>query len=89
MADYIPGMMSFFFADDLAVVLSGHIRLRFSNQCIDLERRLQVFLDQLEFYSILAVQPINYMKSKATFSACTVKHPNLLPHVHCGNHAIE
>ena len=89
MADYVPGVISFFSADDLAAVLAGQIGLRFSDQCIDLERRLQVFLDQLEFYSILAVQPINYTKTKAMFSARAVKYPNPLPQVCCGNHVIE
>ena len=89
MADYVSGAMFFFFADDLAAVLSGQIGLRFSDQCVDLERHLQVFLDQLEFYSILAVQPINYMKTKAMFSARAIKYPNPFPQVHCGNHVIE
>ena len=89
MAYYIPGVTSFFFVDDLAAVLSGQIGLRFSDQCIDLERRLQVFLDQLEFYSILAVHPINYMKTKAMFLVRAVKYPNPLPQVRCGNHVIE
>ncbi|CAF3942514.1 unnamed protein product, partial [Rotaria sp. Silwood1] len=69
MADFLPGAMSFFFADDLAAVLADRIGIRFTDQCIDLERRLQKFLDDLEFYSILSVQPINYSKTQAMFSA--------------------
>ncbi|CAF1271166.1 unnamed protein product [Rotaria magnacalcarata] len=89
MADYIPGAMSFFFADDLAAVLAGQIGIRFTDQCIDLERRLQIFLDQLEYYSILAVQPINYSKTQAMFSARAVGYPNPMPKVQCGDNLIE
>ncbi|CAF2948771.1 unnamed protein product [Rotaria sp. Silwood2] len=89
MADYLPGAMSFFFADDLAAVLAGQIGIRFTNQCIDLEYRLQNFLDQLELYSILSVQPVNYSKTQAMFSARAVSYPNPLPQVHCGDHSLE
>jgi hypothetical protein len=64
MAEFIPGAMSFFFADDLTAVLAGQIGVRFTDQCIDLERRLQTFVEQLELYSILAVQPITMLKPK-------------------------
>ncbi|CAM4829733.1 unnamed protein product [Rotaria magnacalcarata] len=89
MTDFIPGAMSFFFSDDLATVLAGQIGIRFTDQCIDLERRLQSFLDQLEFYSILSVQPINYAKTQAMFSARAIGCPNTMPQVHCGDHKIE
>ncbi|CAF4533670.1 unnamed protein product [Rotaria socialis] len=89
MADYIPGAMSFFFADDLAAILAGQIGIRFTDQCIDLGRRLQSFLDQLEFYSILSVQPINYAKTQAMFSARAIGYPNPMPQVRCGDHKIE
>ncbi|CAF4592411.1 unnamed protein product, partial [Rotaria sp. Silwood2] len=89
MADYIPGAMSFFFADDLAAVLAGQIGVRFTDQCVELERRLQTFLDQLELYSILAVQPINYSKTQVMFSARAIGYPNPLPPVHCGDHMVE
>jgi hypothetical protein len=89
MADFIPTAMSFFFADDLAAVLAGQIGIRYTDQCIDLERRLQSLLDQLEFYSILAVQPINYSKTQVMFSACAIGYPNPMLKLHCGNHPIE
>ncbi|CAF3816667.1 unnamed protein product [Rotaria sp. Silwood1] len=79
MADFIPGAMSFFFADDLAAVLAGQIGLKFTEQCVDLERRLQKFFEQLEFYSILAVQPINYSKTQFMFSARAVCYRNPMP----------
>ncbi|CAF4305097.1 unnamed protein product [Rotaria magnacalcarata] len=89
MTDYIPGAMSFFFSDDLAAVLAGQIGIRFTDQCIDLERRLQSFLDQLEFDSILFVQPINYTKTQAMFLARAIVYPNPMTQVHCGDHKIE
>ena len=89
MADFFPGAMSFFFADDLAAVLAGRIGVKFTEQCIDLERRLRTFLEQLEFYSILAVQPINYSKTQVMFSARALYYPNPMPHLTCGGQTLE
>jgi hypothetical protein len=89
MADYIPAAMSFFFADDLAAVLAGQMGEQFTKQCIALERRLQTFLEQLEFYSLLAMQPINYTKTQGMFSARAINYPNPMPVLQCGNHALE
>ena len=89
MADFIPGAMCFFFADDLAAVLAGQIGIKYTDQCVDLERRLQTFVQQLEFYSVLAVQPINYAKTQAMFSARAVCYPNPMPQLRCGDHSIE
>ena len=89
MADYIQPAMSFFFADDLAAVLAGRIGIRFTDQCLDLERRLHVFFTQLEFYSLLAVQPINYSKTQTMFSARSVCYPNPMPQLRCGDQTIE
>ncbi|CAF3391072.1 unnamed protein product [Rotaria socialis] len=89
MADFIPGAMSFVFADDLAAVIAGQIGIRFTDQCIDLERRLHTFFEQLEFYAILDIQPINYSKAQVMFSARAVCYPNPLPQVHCGDHKVE
>ena len=89
MSDFIPGAMSFFFADDLAAVLAGRIGIRFTDQCLDLERRLHTVLEELELYSILAVQPINYSKTQAMFSARAIGYPNPMPQLMCGGHSIE
>ena len=89
MGDFLPMAMSFFFADDLAAVLAGQIGLRFTDQCIDLERRLHSFLERLEAYSILAVQPINYSKTVAMFSARAINYPNPMPALRCGGQSIE
>ena len=88
-SNFLPGAMCFFFADDLAAVLAGQIGIRFTDQCIDLERRLQVFLEQLEFYSVLAVQPINYSKTQAMFSARAVCYHNPMPQLRCGEQQLE
>jgi hypothetical protein len=89
MADFILSAMSFFFADDLSAVLAGQIGICYTDQCIDLERRLQTFLKQLEFYSTLAVQPINYSKTQAMFSARAVNYPNPMQRLRRGDHSIE
>lgn len=89
MAEFLPGAMSFFFADDLAAVIAGQIGIKFSEQCMDLEKRLQAFFSQLEFYSILACQPINYSKTQVMFSARAVCYPNPMPELICGGHKIQ
>ena len=86
---FIPGAMSFFFADDLAAVLAGQIGVRLTTQCIDLERRLQFCTKKLEYYSILAVQPINYSKTQVMFSARAVGYPNPMSYLCCGDQTIE
>ena len=45
MAEYIPTTMSFVFADDLAVVLAGQMGIKYTEQCLDLERRLSTFME--------------------------------------------
>ena len=89
MENFIPQAMSFFFADDLAAVLAGQMGIRYTDQCIDLERRLHSFLGQLEAYSILAGQPLNYPKTQAMFSARAILYPNPLPDLKCGDQTIE
>ncbi|CAF1081872.1 unnamed protein product [Adineta ricciae] len=88
-AQFLPRAMCFFFADDLAAVLADHMGVKFGLQCIDLERRLHTFFEQLEFYSILAVQTINYAKTQAMFSVRAVKYPDSMPKLQCGGHPIE
>jgi hypothetical protein len=56
---------SFMFADDLAAVLAGNIGDKYTSQCLDLERKLKIFLDNLEHYAVLSVQPVNLSKTKA------------------------
>ena len=48
MAKFLMMVMSFFFADDLAAVIAGQIGILFTDQCLDLERRLHSFGEQLE-----------------------------------------
>ncbi|CAF1341628.1 unnamed protein product [Didymodactylos carnosus] len=65
MGDFLNYCSSFLFADDLAAVLAGRIGVRYTEQCIDLERRLKLLCDQLEFYAILSVQPKYVGKNEA------------------------
>jgi Reverse transcriptase (RNA-dependent DNA polymerase) len=64
-----------FFADDLACVMSGRIGVKYTQQCIDLEIRLKELIDYLEFYAILALQPINYDKTVGLWSARAIGAP--------------
>ena len=57
------------FADDLAAAIAGNIGSKFRNQCLELERKLKVFIDNLEYYAILTVQPVNFSKTEALWSA--------------------
>lgn len=85
MSEFLPNAMSFFFADDVAAVVAGKMVEQFTVQCIDLERRLKKLFEHLEFYAILSVQPINYSKTVAMFSALAVNYPNPMPQLRCGN----
>ncbi|CAF1592447.1 unnamed protein product, partial [Didymodactylos carnosus] len=78
---FIPEAMSFLFADDLAAVLAGQIGIKFTQQCIDLEKRLHIFFEQLEFYAVLTVQRINCIKTKGMFSARAINYPNPMPDI--------
>ncbi|CAM4744803.1 unnamed protein product [Rotaria magnacalcarata] len=75
MGDFLGGCMSHFFADDLAAILAGNIGSKFTSQCIDLERKLKIFLENLEYYSILTSQPINYNKTEGLWTARAVGAP--------------
>ncbi|CAF1400016.1 unnamed protein product, partial [Rotaria magnacalcarata] len=75
MGDFLGGCMSHFFADDLAAILAGNIGSKFTSQCIDLERKLKIFLENLEYYSILTSQPINYNKTEGLWTTRAVGAP--------------
>ncbi|CAF2020372.1 unnamed protein product [Rotaria magnacalcarata] len=75
MGDFLSFCLSYSFADDLAAVLAGSIGMKYSNQRIDFERKLQLFFEYLEFYSVLTVQPINYTKTEALWSARAIGRP--------------
>ena len=75
MGQFLSWCSSHFFADDFAAIVSGQIGKRFTNQCLDLEKRLKLFLNQLEYYSSLSVQPINFSKTEAIFSARAIGLP--------------
>ncbi|CAF4586909.1 unnamed protein product, partial [Rotaria socialis] len=53
MPDFLSWCTSHFFADDLAAILAGQIGIKYSKQCLDLEKKLKLFVDQLEYYCLL------------------------------------
>jgi hypothetical protein len=71
----LSGCVSHFFADDLAAIVGGQIGIGYTSQCLDLEKRIKVFLNDLEYYSCLTDQPINLNKTEALFSARAVSGP--------------
>ena len=73
-----------FFADDLAGILAGQLGIKYSSQCLDLEKRIKSFIDNLEYYSCLTDQPINLSKTEAMFSARAIGHPNFDIHFSYG-----
>ena len=89
MANFFPGDTSFCFVDGLAAILVGRMGVKFTEQCIDLERRFQMFLAQLEFYSTLTVQAINHFKTQVVFSARAVCYPNPMPDLAYGDQTLE
>jgi len=64
------------FADDLVGVISGQMGIKYSTQCLDLEKRCKRFIDYLEYYSVLTNQPINLEKSVVMFSARAIGYPH-------------
>ncbi len=64
MWSYLQSFLTNFFADDLACIVGGMIGVKYSRQCLYLEEKLKKLFDYFDFYSILAVQPINYQKTE-------------------------
>ncbi|CAF4035626.1 unnamed protein product, partial [Adineta steineri] len=75
MGQFLSSCTSHFFADDVAAILAGQMGVRFTDQCLDLEKRVKSFLDRLEFYSCLSDQPLNRSKTDALFSARAIGLP--------------
>ena len=75
MGDYLGGCLSHFFADDLAAIVAGGIGIRYSDQCLELEKKLNVFFRNLEAYSSLNCQPINYSKTEGLWTARAIGSP--------------
>ncbi|CAF3245129.1 unnamed protein product [Rotaria socialis] len=78
MCSSLSGCINHFFADDLAGIMAGQLGINYSSQCLDLEKRIKVFLDNLDYYSCLTDQPINFNKTKAMFSARAIGHPKFV-----------
>lgn len=73
---FLSWCSSHLFADDLAATAAGQIGVKYSVQCLDIERRLKQLLVQLEAYSILCAQPINIKKTEAMWSARAIGSPS-------------
>ena len=69
MGQFLSECTSHFFADAVAAILADQLDLRYTDQCIDLEKRIKSFLHSLDYYSCLADQPLNTTKTEAMFSA--------------------
>ena len=67
--------------------LPGSIGMKFSSQCPDLERKLQLFYENLEYCSDLTIQPINYSKTEAAWSARAIGSPQI--EISSSNHKIQ
>ncbi|CAF2097413.1 unnamed protein product [Rotaria magnacalcarata] len=89
MSDAFPMAMSFLFADGVAATIAGQMGIKYTDPCIDLEKRLASFFNHLEYYSVLSVQPINYKKTHAMWTARAVSYPNPMPILKCGEHIIS
>jgi len=77
MSSFLSNFTSHCFADDVAYIISGQIGLRYSDQCLDLEKRIKSLLDLLEVYSVLTDQPLNYEKTEAMFSSRAIGAPKI------------
>jgi hypothetical protein len=49
--------------------------MKYSAQCLDLEKKLKLFLDNFEYYATLTAQPINYSKTEGLCSARAIGSP--------------
>ena len=87
LSEFLGCCSSHLFADDLAAIMAGAIGMKFSAQCIELESKLKLFFDKLEYYCILTAQPINYPKTHGFFSARTVTKPKI--ELKCGEIEID
>ncbi|CAF4345612.1 unnamed protein product, partial [Rotaria sp. Silwood2] len=81
----LAGCISHLFADDLAGIVTGQLGIKYTYQCLDLEKRLKVFIDHLEYYSCLTDQPINTNKTQALFTTRAIGHPKFDIHFNSGS----
>ena len=49
--------------------MSGQVGLKYTPQCIDVEKILKAFIEKLEYYTLLTAQSINYTKTEEIWSA--------------------
>jgi len=51
MWSYLQNSLPNFFADDLACVVGGMMGVKYSHQCLDIERKLKNLFEYLEYYN--------------------------------------
>ncbi|CAF1031463.1 unnamed protein product [Didymodactylos carnosus] len=56
--------------------MARRIGVRYTEQRLDLEKRLKLFFERLEAYATLTVQPINYQKTEALWPARALGPPD-------------
>ena len=49
--------------------------VKYSRQCLALEEKLKKLFEYLEYYTTLAVQPINYKKTELLWTARVIGKP--------------
>ena len=81
---FLSTCTSHFVTDDLAGIVADQLGLNYTSQCLDLEKRIKIFLDQLVYYSCLTDQPMNTSKTEALFSACKIGSPKFDIHFNYG-----
>jgi len=89
MEDFIAMAMSFFFCWRSCCCNSCSNWNSFRWSIFRFRTSITFFLECLEFYAILSVQPINYVKTNAMFSARAISYPNPMPVLKFGNEFIE
>ena len=75
MSDFLGCYLSHYYVDDLVAVIADSVGMKFSLQCLDLERKWKLFFDNLEYSSILIFQPISYRKIEAVWSVRAIRPP--------------
>ncbi|CAF5208268.1 unnamed protein product, partial [Rotaria magnacalcarata] len=75
MSDAFPMAISFLFADDVAATMAGQIGIKYTDQCIDLEKKTGFVFQSSAILLGFVVRAVSY--------------PNPMPILKCGEHIIS
>jgi len=75
---FLSWCFSHFFADDLTAILAGQRDVHYTDQCLDLEKRIKLLHYHLDFYSRLSAQPINSSKTQGCLALVLLVYQNLI-----------